>query len=495
PRSAAKAARKHLREGDFDASSAENSEDYIAFDFDDDADTKSENEKESSRKQKPSTTDTSNNRTRREDEQWKNYIKDRKQRPWAKDFRYRKARNIGERLNMEMNDLVDYLSPTEEEHTMRRFAVHRIRQCAQQIYPSCRIEVFGSFETRLYLPTSDIDLVMWYNGSDSVGSHGTSKVLSKMADGLRKQGIAYSVQLILKAKVPIIKFEETFTGYQIDISLNTGNGIQSAKFIKEMLVQAPALGPLTLIFKHWLGLQKLNEVFTGGLGSYAVVLMVMSCLQMHPKVDMSDTLENLGVLFVDLLELYGQHFNIFTVGIDVANRRYYRKPDYRAVFAVKDPADETNDVSRGSFNCAQIRIALKDAFHTLTRAMTALNRQTWDYGTKDDGISLLGCILYIDKPAIEHRERVHEAYTSQQWKDMPGADTFDASDYDSSASVHEPIIKIHERGGDILDKKGKRRDNKNVVYVLEDEDAEFRGQRNAWNSDDEDTNLSLPQLT
>jgi non-canonical poly(A) RNA polymerase PAPD5/7 len=166
---------------------------------------------------------------------------------------------------------------------------------------------------------------MWYNGSDAQGSHGISKVLSKLADGLRKQGIAYSVQLILKAKVPIIKFEETFTGYQIDISLNTGNGIQSAIFIKEMLVQAPALGPLTLIFKHWLGLQKLNEVFTGGLGSYAVVLMVMSCLQTHPKVDMSDTLNNLGVLFVDLLELYGQHFNIFHVGIDVANRNYYRK--------------------------------------------------------------------------------------------------------------------------------------------------------------------------
>jgi non-canonical poly(A) RNA polymerase PAPD5/7 len=323
-RSSARAS-KHLRESDFGPTSAENSEDYIAFDFDDEADTKGGKEQDSSPKEQPRKRNTPKNERQREDEQWKNYIRDNKARPWAKDFRYRKARNIGERLNMEMNDLVEYLSPTEEEHTMRRFAVHRIRQCAQSLYSSCRIEVFGSFETRLYLPTSDIDLVMWYNGSDAQGSHGISKVLSKLADGLRKQGIAYSVQLILKAKVPIIKFEETFTGYQIDISLNTGNGIQSAIFIKEMLVQAPALGPLTLIFKHWLGLQKLNEVFTGGLGSYAVVLMVMSCLQTHPKVDMSDTLNNLGVLFVDLLELYGQHFNIFHVGIDVANRNYYRK--------------------------------------------------------------------------------------------------------------------------------------------------------------------------
>jgi non-canonical poly(A) RNA polymerase PAPD5/7 len=107
--------------------------------------------------------------------------------------------------------------------------------------------------------------------------------------------------------------------------LNTVNGVHSAEVVKEMLVQAPALGPLTLIFKHLLALLKLNEVFTGGLGSYAIVLMVMSCLQTHPKVDMSDAMDNLGVMFVDLLELYGQHFNIFNVGIDVAKKGFYEK--------------------------------------------------------------------------------------------------------------------------------------------------------------------------
>jgi non-canonical poly(A) RNA polymerase PAPD5/7 len=297
--------------------------------------------------------------------------------------------------------------------------------------------------------------------------------------------------------------------------LNTANGVQSAEVVKEMLIQAPALGPLTLIFKHWLGLLELNEVFTGGLGSYAVVLMVMSSLQTHPKVDMVDTMDNLGVLFVDLLELYGQHFNIFNVGIDVANGGFYEKVlqtlphlleiidlkhsayilslliQYdRPSFTVRDPTDPSNDVSRGTFNYHQIRIAMKDAFTKLIKAMAALNRQIWDFHVKDDGISLLGCIMHLERSAIQHRQLVQEAYTSQQWKDMPWADTFDPSDNESSAKEH--VVVRQPR--DILGKKGKRRQDKNVVYVLEDEDSEFRGEGNAWTSNEEDNSLALPQL-
>lgn len=101
---------------------------------------------------------------------------------------------------MEMRDLVEYLSPTEEEHIMRRFAVHRIRQCTQRLFPSSSLEVFGSFETKLYLPTSDIDLVLFYDGKDSGNP---AKVLSKLAERLRSDCITYVSQVIAKAKVCI----------------------------------------------------------------------------------------------------------------------------------------------------------------------------------------------------------------------------------------------------------------------------------------------------
>ena len=41
----------------------------------------------------------------------------------------------------------------------------------------------------------------------------------------------------------------------------------------------PALRPLTLVVKQLLALRCLNEVYTGGVGSYAILLMIMSFLQ------------------------------------------------------------------------------------------------------------------------------------------------------------------------------------------------------------------------
>jgi len=486
-----KGPKSHLREEDFATNtSTENNEDYIAFEIEDeDTNTESDARQDNGRRN----TDNSHSKypdgKQRKDEEWKRYLDDRKPRPWVNIYRYRKAHNIGERLNMEMRDLVEYLSPTEEEHIMRRFAVHRIRQCTQRLFPSSSLEVFGSFETKLYLPTSDIDLVLFYDGKDSGNP---AKVLSKLAERLRSDCITYVSQVIAKAKVPIIKFEESFTGYKIDISLNIANGLDGAEAVKEMIIQAPALGPLTLIFKHWLALVKMNEVFTGGLGSYAVVLMVMSCLQTHPKVDMADSMDNLGVLFVDLLELYGQNFNLKDVGIDVAQGGYYIREGNRASFAVRDPSDPSNDVSGGSFNYSGVRRELREAFQKLTKAMTSLNRQVWDYHRKDDGVSLLGCIIYVDQEAIDHRKYVHEVYSSQEWKSLPEGKTFAVSDNESSSAQEQVVVR---ESRDLLDRKGKKRANQHIVYVLEDEDREFRGEGNAWSSGDEDNNLILPQLS
>ena len=53
-----------------------------------------------------------------------------------------------------------YMSPTETEHMVRSTVVSRIRGAILSLWPQARVEVFGSFRTGLYLPTSDIDLVV-----------------------------------------------------------------------------------------------------------------------------------------------------------------------------------------------------------------------------------------------------------------------------------------------------------------------------------------------
>lgn len=46
--------------------------------------------------------------------------------------------------------------PTPLEHTARLEVVSRIESTVLSLWPNARVEVFGSFRTGLYLPTSDI---------------------------------------------------------------------------------------------------------------------------------------------------------------------------------------------------------------------------------------------------------------------------------------------------------------------------------------------------
>ena len=60
-------------------------------------------------------------------------------------------------------------------------------------------------------------------------------------------------------------------------------------------------------------------MFTGGLGSYSVTLLVLSFLQVHPKLQRDEiTAErNLGTLLMEFLELYGKNFGYDECGISV----------------------------------------------------------------------------------------------------------------------------------------------------------------------------------
>lgn len=64
------------------------------------------------------------------------------------------------RLHEEIEHFYMYMSPTETEHLVRSTVVSRIQSTILSLWPQARVEVFGSFRTGLYLPTSDIDLVV-----------------------------------------------------------------------------------------------------------------------------------------------------------------------------------------------------------------------------------------------------------------------------------------------------------------------------------------------
>ena len=67
----------------------------------------------------------------------------------------------------------------------------------------------------------------------------------------------------------------------VDISLNQTNGISAGRIINQYLEVLPGARALVLVVKAFLSQRSMNEVYTGGIGSYAVICLVISFLQVR----------------------------------------------------------------------------------------------------------------------------------------------------------------------------------------------------------------------
>jgi non-canonical poly(A) RNA polymerase PAPD5/7 len=245
-----------------------------------------------------------------------------------------------------------------------------------------------------YMHIRDIDLVII---SAQMINEQKSRILYKLAPLIRENNIGQDVVVIAKAKVPIIKFKTIFGNINVDISINQTNGIIAMKKVTELLddikylsrdirrssrtsrddhrssssrndrnnhhpsrrdhyAPPPKLSDeeqfisrvvedlgaakcLILVIKSVLKQRGMNEVYTGGLGSYSIICLVVSFLQvccqilysrkvphsqlfpsqlnsfslhqLHPKIQRGDVdpNKNLGVLLLEFFELYGKNFN------------------------------------------------------------------------------------------------------------------------------------------------------------------------------------------
>lgn len=63
-------------------------------------------------------------------------------------------------LHQEIEHFYHYMSPTDAEDKIRAEVVARIEKIIVSKWSEAKVEIFGSYRTGLYLPTSDIDLVV-----------------------------------------------------------------------------------------------------------------------------------------------------------------------------------------------------------------------------------------------------------------------------------------------------------------------------------------------
>nr|XP_040021860.1 terminal nucleotidyltransferase 4A-like [Gasterosteus aculeatus aculeatus] len=325
-------------------------------------------------------------------------------------------------LHEEIVDFFNFMSPRPEEEAMRRAVVNRIERVIKDMWPTARVEIFGSFSTGLYLPSSDIDLVVFGKWD--------RPPLQELERALRKHNVAgpYPIKVLDKATVPIIKLTDHETEVKVDISFNVETAVKAAQFIKSYLKKYTVLPPLIFALKQFLLQRDLNEVFTGGISSYSLILMAISFLQLHPRIDTRRANINLGILLIEFFELYGRDFNYMKTGIRVKNGGAYASKEEMlkaigsenrpSMLCIEDPIQPGNDVGRSSYGVLQVKQVFDFAYMVLSHGVSPLARA---YPNKEYD-STLGRIIKVSPEVLAYRDWTIKKWGAKQYAKLENHD-------------------------------------------------------------------------
>ncbi|KAK6332136.1 hypothetical protein TWF718_002670 [Orbilia javanica] len=292
-------------------------------------------------------------------------------------------------LHKEIVDFHDYIKPQQYEHIVRHDLVRRLRELIQSRFDDADIQAFGSFAAEIYLPTSDMDIVLLSRQylETSRPKYDSGNEIRKLARILRNSDLPQSGTLvpILSAKVPIIKYKDRLTGLSVDISFENPSGLIAIRTFNQWRQVFPEMPKLALLLKHFLAIRGINEPFNGGLGSFSLICMIVSMLQLMPEASSGNWHEGenvaLGRALMEFLDLYGSKFNTETTGIKVRQPGYFKKTRRREFFnqakpyllAIEDPNDPSNNISKASYRILDIQKHFLETYHRLNNKMNELH--------------------------------------------------------------------------------------------------------------------------
>ncbi|KAM9923831.1 hypothetical protein OXX59_004935 [Metschnikowia pulcherrima] len=385
--------------------------------------------------------------------------------PWVQGQSHSTQKEIADWLTLEIKDFVNYISPSKDEIVVRNTVIANLKRHIASFWPETQAHVFGSCATDLYLPGSDIDMVV----ISTTGDYEQRSRLYQLSSYLRTHKLAKNIEVIASAKVPIIKFVDPQFNIHVDVSFERTNGIDAARRIRRWLDTNPGLRELVLIVKQFLRSRMLNNVHVGGLGGYATIIMVYHFLKMHPRVSTGNIapMENLGTLLIEFFELYGRNFSYdnLIIALDPKDDspKYLKKYRYPSLntgrgqftIIIQDPSDPDNNITRSSYNLRDLKKAFGGAYQLLTAKCYELNSAAYKNRI---GQSILGDIITYrgkDRDFNDDRDKVvnsalisHES--SEESDGADGNDKYYFSDMTAESDAETYVTPDMSEKGKIV---------------------------------------------
>lgn len=311
-------------------------------------------------------------------------------------------------LSCEIGDYVAYMdSLVRDAQHVYENAIKRITAAIERHLPGANLCIFGSYATGLCIPSSDLDLVC------CIPEENIQRPFRLLSRALREEPWVAQIKAIETAAFPVIKLiyrndddDDDNDGIPIDISFDckplplvrphqfassaspaqtslnvrqmAGNaflrsrhrGIQAAELVNRFLKSTPKLRLLVIVLKQFLFEQELNKPYTGGLGSFCLLLMVKAFLNIYDK---DGAVLDTGGALTAFLRCYGVDFDYARMGISLKHGGAHFNigdPGYckymGAALTIEDPFDPMNNIGASSFNMIKVKHAFAAAFYNLT---------------------------------------------------------------------------------------------------------------------------------
>ncbi|KAF8881671.1 hypothetical protein CPB84DRAFT_1687057 [Gymnopilus junonius] len=330
--------------------------------------------------------------------------------PWLQS---RAPLNSSATLHQEIVDFVQYMAPTPQEIATRKDLVHRFTSLITSFKTNATVRPVGSYVTGLYLPTSDIDMVLTVDHAYTF--IGQARLdLSAICYKLHSSRFASKIDSVLDASVPLLRIIDKVTGIQIDLTAADQHGVKATKAVEKWLKQDTGIiKALVLVVKIFLSIRRCGTTYTGGINSYVLVWMVVAWVNLEWKKKKNITRdtskdissldaalaalsmrsgspsiaglatankpEDFGDALKGFLKFYGSDFDYNGKAISIEPTPYYKVKHYpysrytitqRYLLSIFDPADSSIDMGTKAYAINHVRASFQEAYQTLVTEET-----------------------------------------------------------------------------------------------------------------------------
>ncbi|CAH8625707.1 unnamed protein product [Schistosoma margrebowiei] len=167
-------------------------------------------------------------------------------------------------------------SPLKYEKKVR--LLNALHMVVSGVFENAGLYIVGSSINGFGSNQSDMDMCLLVTSRDLHQKSEATFILSRLLQSLKKCRFLYHFTLI-RAKVPIIKFRDRYTGIDCDLNVNNVNGLYNTYLLAMYAKIDWRVRPLGIFIKHWAQCLDIHDAQRGRLSTYCLLLMLIHYLQ------------------------------------------------------------------------------------------------------------------------------------------------------------------------------------------------------------------------